>query len=265
VKNILGALGLEVSRLIRISYGPFQLSDLPEGHVLEIKGRMLRDQLGERLIEESGANFEAPVVNQFSNQPVKRAPEPKAEFAERPRVPRDGERGKIGEGGLIKKRHRRENARDEALGKLSTRLDRPKFERGERAERPKFERGEKPARAGKFGDRPDRFATFADKSGPKPRAGKKPEREQRPIEPPGQRKANVWMAPGARPIGAGRAAAEKAEVESKRAAKKAYGKPGGKPGFGKPRNERPQGDRPRGDRPSGGKGGPRGRDADRRR
>ena len=26
----------------------------------EIKGRVLRDQLGERLIEESGANFEAP-------------------------------------------------------------------------------------------------------------------------------------------------------------------------------------------------------------
>ncbi|WP_292126462.1 pseudouridine synthase, partial [Mesorhizobium sp.] len=39
VKNILGALGLEVTRLIRISYGPFQLNELPEGHVLEIKGR----------------------------------------------------------------------------------------------------------------------------------------------------------------------------------------------------------------------------------
>ncbi|TIX20011.1 MAG: RNA pseudouridine synthase, partial [Mesorhizobium sp.] len=38
VKNILGALGLDVTRLIRISYGPFQLEDLPEGHVLEIKG-----------------------------------------------------------------------------------------------------------------------------------------------------------------------------------------------------------------------------------
>nr|MDQ2704407.1 pseudouridine synthase [Pseudomonadota bacterium] len=266
VRNILGALGLEVSRLIRISYGPFQLSDLPEGHVLEIKGRMLRDQLGERLIEEAGANFEAPVVNQFSNQPVKRAPEPKQEFAERPKIVRDGERGRIGEGGLIKKRQRRENTRDEALGKLSTsRLDRPKFERGERSER-----------SGKFGDRPDRFATFADKSGPRPpRAGKKPEREQRPIEPPGQRKANVWMAPGARPIGAGRAAAEKAEVEARRAAKKAYGKPGGKPAFGKPRGDRPRGDQPhgerqrsdspRGERPGGGKGGPRGRDADRRR
>jgi 23S rRNA pseudouridine2605 synthase len=261
VKNILGALGLEVSRLIRISYGPFQLNDLPEGHVQEIKGKLLRDQLGERLIEEAGANFEAPVVNQFSNQPVKRAPEPRAEIAERPKIMRDGERGRIGEGGLIKNRKRRENTRDEALGKLSTsRPERPKFERGERPERPKFERGDKPARAAKFGDRPDRFATFAEKPGPKPRGGKKPEREQRPIEPPGQRKANVWMAPGARPIGAGRAAAEKAEVDAKRAAKKAYGKPGGsKPGF-----------KPRGDRPGGGDGPPKGprsggKNADRRR
>jgi 23S rRNA pseudouridine2605 synthase len=264
VKNILGALGLEVSRLIRISYGPFQLADLPEGHVLEIKGRMLRDQLGERLIEESGANFEAPVTNPFPNQPVKRSAEQRAEPAERPKIVRDGERGRIGEGGLIKKRHRREDSRDEALGKLSTRPDRPKFERGDRPERPKLERGERPERGGKFGDRPDRFATFADKSGPKPRAGKKPEREQRPIEPPGQRKSNVWMAPGARPQGKGRLEAERTEVEAKRSAKKAYGKPGGKPGFGKPRGERPQGDRPqggkpRGDRPGAGRGGPRGK------
>ena len=178
VRNILGALGLEVSRLIRISYGPFQLGDLPEGHVLEIKGRMLRDQLGERLIEESGANFEAPVVNQFPNQPVKRSPEPKAEAVERPRIMRDGERGRIGEGGLIKRRQRRENTRDEALGKLSTRPDRPKFERGDRPERAKLERGERPARAAKFGDRPDRFATFADKPGAKPGTG--PARERNP-------------------------------------------------------------------------------------
>ncbi len=83
VKNILGALGLEVTRLIRLSYGPFQLGDLPEGHVQEIKGKLLRDQLGERLIEESGANFEAPIVNTFSNEPVKRAPEPREELPER--------------------------------------------------------------------------------------------------------------------------------------------------------------------------------------
>ena len=72
VKNILGALGLDVTRLIRISYGPFQLGELAEGAVQELKGRMLRDQLGERLIEEAGANFEAPVAVPFSNKPVQR-------------------------------------------------------------------------------------------------------------------------------------------------------------------------------------------------
>ena len=291
VKNILGALGLEVARLIRISYGPFQLSDLPEGHVLEIKGRMLREQLGERLVEEAGANFDAPVVNQFPNQPVRREA-PRAEPVERAPVRRDGERGRIGEGGLIKKRQRREGARDAALDKLSTRPERPAREdRGafgdKRPFEPRADRGAKPDR--KFEGKPG------------PRGGKK-EREQRPIDPPGQRKANVWMAPGARPIGAGRAAAEKAEVDAKRAAKKAaYGRSGGEGASGRPNSERPYRDRPDGDRsrserprsdrprtdrsrddrpgkggndkprgpgPDGGKGGPRGprgRDADRRR
>lgn len=71
VKNILGSLGLEVNRLIRISFGPFQMGELEEGAVLEVNGRTLRDQLGDKLIEESGANFEAPVINAFSNQPVR--------------------------------------------------------------------------------------------------------------------------------------------------------------------------------------------------
>jgi len=70
IKNVLGALGLDVNRLIRISYGPFQLGDLAEGHVLEIRGKVLREQLGETLIEESGANFDAPVINTFPNTPV---------------------------------------------------------------------------------------------------------------------------------------------------------------------------------------------------
>ena len=111
----------------------------------------------------------------------------------------------------------------------------------------------------KFGDSPDKFASFAEKPGAKPRQPKK-EREQKPIEPPGQRKANVWMAPGARPIGAGRAATEKAEVDAKRAARKStYGKPAG----GRPRGDRPEGGRPDGDGPKGPrKGGDR---ADRRR
>ncbi|UCI17973.1 pseudouridine synthase [Mesorhizobium sp. B2-1-8] len=260
VKNILGALGLDVTRLIRISYGPFQLEDLAEGHVLEIKGRVLRDQLGERLVEESGANFDAEITKPFSNQPVRRTEVREAE-PERPKFTRDGERRPIGEGGLIKNRKRREGSRDEALGKLSTSLD-----RGERPDKGFGERGPRPERGG-FGDKPR--GSFGDKPrgafGDKPRGGgKKSEREQRPIEPPGQRKANVWMAPGARPIGKGRAeadAAKAAEAKARKASfKPSYGKPAGKPGgakpFGKPRGERPGG-AGGGERPRGGPKGPR--------
>ncbi|WP_019220637.1 pseudouridine synthase [Bartonella senegalensis] len=70
IKNVLGALGLSVNRLIRVSYGPFQLSDLEEGAVREIKGRMLRDQLGERLIMQANADFDAPILKPFSNAAV---------------------------------------------------------------------------------------------------------------------------------------------------------------------------------------------------
>jgi 23S rRNA pseudouridine2605 synthase len=260
VRNILGALGLDVTRLIRISYGPFQLDELKEGHVLEIKGRVLRDQLGERLVEESGANFDAEITKPFSNRPVRRT-EPRPLEQERPKSTREGDRRPIGEGGLIKNRKRREGSRDEALGKLSTRPEGSFSERG-----PRPERGERPERGG-FGERGAKPGGFGGK--PARGGGKKSEREQRPIEPPGQRKANVWMAPGARPIGKGRAEAEKAEVDARKARKSAlYGKPAG----GKPRSDRPDGgkagnrshdERPGGDHPRGPSRG--GSNADRRR
>ncbi len=46
VRRVLDALGLKVNRLIRISYGPFQLGTLAPGAVEEIPRRVLRDQLG---------------------------------------------------------------------------------------------------------------------------------------------------------------------------------------------------------------------------
>ncbi len=63
-------MGLSVNRLIRVSYGPFHLSDLAEGAVQELKGRMLRDQLGERLIMQANADFDAPILKPFSNSAV---------------------------------------------------------------------------------------------------------------------------------------------------------------------------------------------------
>ena len=46
VKRVLGALGLSVNRLIRLSFGPFQIGDLAEGEVAQVPNRVLMDQLG---------------------------------------------------------------------------------------------------------------------------------------------------------------------------------------------------------------------------
>ncbi len=45
VRRVMIALGLKVSRLIRVAYGPFQLGNLPRGAVEEVPARVLRDQL----------------------------------------------------------------------------------------------------------------------------------------------------------------------------------------------------------------------------
>jgi 23S rRNA pseudouridine2605 synthase len=52
VRRILAHLGVEVNRLIRISYGPFQLLDLKPGDAESVKRRVIADQLGARLAEE---------------------------------------------------------------------------------------------------------------------------------------------------------------------------------------------------------------------
>lgn len=52
VKRVLGALGLEVNRLIRISYGPFILGGLAPGAVEEIRAKVLADQLGPNLARQ---------------------------------------------------------------------------------------------------------------------------------------------------------------------------------------------------------------------
>jgi 23S rRNA pseudouridine2605 synthase len=61
VKRVLEHLGLGVNRLIRVSYGPFQLGELKPGEVEEVRGRVLRDQLGEKLASAAGADFAAPI------------------------------------------------------------------------------------------------------------------------------------------------------------------------------------------------------------
>jgi len=67
VRNVLAHLGLEVNRLIRISYGPFKLGELNEGAVEEVRTRVLREQLGEKVIARAGADF-APTESRDAAQ-----------------------------------------------------------------------------------------------------------------------------------------------------------------------------------------------------
>ncbi|MBE9604160.1 rRNA pseudouridine synthase [Acetobacteraceae bacterium H6797] len=46
VRRVMQHLGLQVTRLIRTAYGPFQLGTLPEGAVEEVNAKVMRDQLG---------------------------------------------------------------------------------------------------------------------------------------------------------------------------------------------------------------------------
>ena len=46
IRRAMQAIGVHVNRLIRISYGPFQLGDLKAGEVEELRQRVVRDQLG---------------------------------------------------------------------------------------------------------------------------------------------------------------------------------------------------------------------------
>jgi 23S rRNA pseudouridine2605 synthase len=54
IRRTMEAVGLSVNRLIRVSYGPFQLGQLKQGEVEEIRRKVLRDQLGLPAIDETG-------------------------------------------------------------------------------------------------------------------------------------------------------------------------------------------------------------------
>ncbi|MEQ1672887.1 MAG: rRNA pseudouridine synthase, partial [Hyphomicrobium sp.] len=54
VRKILAHLGVEVNRLIRVSFGPFQLLDLGPGAIEQVKRRTLAEQLGAKMAQELG-------------------------------------------------------------------------------------------------------------------------------------------------------------------------------------------------------------------
>lgn len=49
IRKLMKSIGLEVARLIRLSYGPFQLGNLKKGEVREVPQKVLKEQLGSKI------------------------------------------------------------------------------------------------------------------------------------------------------------------------------------------------------------------------
>ncbi|MDR6286555.1 23S rRNA pseudouridine2605 synthase [Methylopila jiangsuensis] len=92
VKRVAEHLGLAVSRLIRVSFGPFQLGDLGEGAVEEVRTRTLADQLGKRLADEAGCDFDALSVDHGEDAPLVTGGRGAGRKTYEPRAVSDGER-----------------------------------------------------------------------------------------------------------------------------------------------------------------------------
>ncbi|WEF25301.1 pseudouridine synthase [Paracoccus sp. S3-43] len=243
IRRAMAHVGLQVNRLIRIGYGPFKLTGMEKNEVVEIKKRVLRDQLGGLLTGRETA-------------PKDRDMRPRG--AEGPRKPRrdDGDAPRRvfradAEGGS---RFARKPAgpRDDSDRPARPWSGKPRPGSDEGGDRPGF-RGKRPQGNGDRPARPWSGKPGADRdaAGDRPRHGKpgaggegaKPAFQARGDRPEGER--------GFKPRGDGK--------PGERGFKpRGDGKPGGDRGF-RPRGDAPRGEgKPGGDRKSFGKpGGPK--------
>ena len=101
VRKVLAHVGLEVNRLIRVSFGPFQLLDLKPGEAESVRRRVLADQLGPEIAAQFGLlddREETPQAKKAGFNKVRPVRERgDAERAHRPKPPRrDGKPRKDG-------------------------------------------------------------------------------------------------------------------------------------------------------------------------
>ena len=110
VKKVLESLGLRVNRLIRVAFGPFMLGDLDEGMAKEIDTDALRAELGEKIVAESGADFNAPLLSDEDRMP-KRKPNAKRlrEMGPPGRGAKPGARSGLRSGAQAEARQREDN------------------------------------------------------------------------------------------------------------------------------------------------------------
>jgi 23S rRNA pseudouridine2605 synthase len=187
VRNVLGALGLQVNRLIRVAFGSFELGNLREGAIIEVETPALRAALGDTLAEKANCDFASPVT---ARDTAHSREERREERYEQRRVIRQREHG---ERGPRTRDERPARTRDE---RPTRERDGPRRERdGVRRERDGAPRERSPRERNLSPRDRDRAPRERDGS---PRAGKPFRRERtrddgRPEKPPGRpRRGHAW-------------------------------------------------------------------------
>ncbi|MGO4852754.1 pseudouridine synthase [Phaeovulum sp. W22_SRMD_FR3] len=219
IRRAMQEVGMIVNRLIRVSYGPFRLNEMEPGAVVEVKRKVLRDQLGERLLTGDETAEERRPRSAEERVAVRGA------FGDR--MKRDADRGDRGGYGDKPRSFGAKSHGDKpAYG------DRPRRDEGDRkpyGAKPAF--GDKPA----YGDRPRRDEGDRKPYGAKPAFGDKPAYGDRPRRDEGDRK----------PYGAKPAFGDKPAYGDRPRRDEGDRKPyGAKPAFG---DKPAYGDRPRRD------------------
>ncbi|MFQ5534046.1 MAG: pseudouridine synthase [Sphingomonadales bacterium] len=74
VRRVLEHIGLTVNRLIRVSYGPFQLGNLPAGELSEVQPHVIKEQLGAAFKEIDPRAAKARSKPQASAKPTPKPP-----------------------------------------------------------------------------------------------------------------------------------------------------------------------------------------------
>ncbi|MEI4470828.1 pseudouridine synthase [Frigidibacter sp. MR17.24] len=175
IRRAMSAVKLIVNRLIRVSYGPFRLNEMKPGDIMEVKAKVMRDQLG-ALLPGNEDHVERPGrINREGQGPKTYDQRNRAEPAE---SYRNRERGGDDRGPRPPRGEGDRPYGKPAFGKPG--FGKPGFDRGPR---PEGDRGPRPPRA--EGDRPYGKPAFGKPGFGKPGfdRGPRPEGDRGPRPP----------------------------------------------------------------------------------
>ncbi|WP_312812887.1 pseudouridine synthase [Brevundimonas sp.] len=288
VRKVLESVGLQVNRLIRLAYGPFNLGTLPVNTVEEIGPRVIREMLSEYIRPENlptgnSVATPAPIPGRRPAGAIIKGRSGSAMSDPSRKPSRVRAANQAVEDGVPEKPAR--PVKKEGWAKATPKFEHKKtfkprarpgsdegYERGPREDRPRpaFQRdvqfiddrrkpagksfGDKPA-GRSYGDKPA-GRSYGNRPSGERSFGGKPAGRSYGDRPSGDRSGGE-RSYGDKP--AGRSYGDRPSGERSGGDRPFGGKPGGKPA-GRSFGDRPSGGKPFGDKPSGGgRGGPRGR------